>query len=459
MIKKLQRKFVFISTMSLLIVMVFVMGTVNIVNILQLNQRANEVLQMLSENDGEFPDMFLREDTMVEPPDEQMELPDGQVGLPDEQQMTPPEGQMTPPEGQMTPPDNQGREPGRNHNRQIPNHMSEETPFETRYFIIRTNELFDIMEIDTSHIAAISSTEAESYAIKAIEKGKESGFADVYKYLIKETNNGYVLVFVDCRTQLQTAFSFLLVSILISFASVLVVYILIWIFSKRAIRPVVESMEKQKQFITDAGHELKTPISIISANTEVLELTSGKNEWTQSIRHQTSRLSGLVKDLLTLSKMDEETYVTEWLPFSISAVAEETYNSFALLAESKNKQFTADIQPNLTFNGNESQLRQLISILCDNAVKYASDNGSIHLTLDQKGKTIFLCVKNTCASIPEGDMNRLFDRFYRPESSRSRETGGYGIGLSIAQAIVHSHKGKITVQKEADNVIGFHVIL
>ncbi len=437
MIKKLQRKFVFIATMSLLIVMVVVMGTINIINILQLNQQANEVLELLSENDGKFPDMFMKDNDMAEPPNDQ----------------------ITPPDEQMTPPEAQGRDLERNPKRRIPDHMSEETPFETRYFIVRTNELFDIMEIDTSHIAAISSTEAESYADTVLEKEKETGFADVYKYLIKETNNGYVLVFVDCRTQIQTAFSFLLISILISFASVLVVFILIWIFSKRAIRPVAESIEKQKQFITDAGHELKTPISIISANTDVLELTSGKNEWTQSIHHQTTRLSDLVKDLLTLSKMDEETYQPEWLPFSISNAAKEAYSSFALLAESKGKPFTAAITPGLMFNGDESQIRKLLNILCDNAVKYASEKGSIHLTLEQKGKNISLRIKNTCADIPEGDLNRLFDRFYRGEASRSRETGGYGIGLSIAQAIVHGHKGKISVQKEAEDIISFHVTL
>lgn len=444
MIKKLQRKFVFIATMSLLVVMTVVMSTVNIINILQINKQTNEVLQLLSENDGKFPDLSM------DPPNDQ------QLG-----KSTPGEPLLGEHsfENQQKKPDNEAGSFEKEPAPPLPDHMYAETPFETRYFIVRTNSQQQIVAIDISHIAAISSDDAQKYAQEALEKGKTTGYSDVYKYLIKDTDNGSVLVFMDCHSEIQTTLSFLLISIVISFSSVIVVFVLIWIFSKRAIRPVAESIEKQKQFITDAGHELKTPISVISASTEVLELTSGKNEWTESLRHQTTRLSGLVKDLLTLSKMDEDYYKPMWLPCPISSIAEETYDSFALLAESKEKQFTATITPNLMVNGDETQLRKLLSVLCDNAVKYSSENGQIHMHLEQKGKNIFFCVKNTCASIPEGNLNRLFDRFYRGDSSRSRETGGYGIGLSIAQAIVQAHKGKISIYEEANNILSFEILL
>lgn len=444
MIKKLQRKFVLIATLSLLIVMIVVLGTINTINIIQMNRQATEVLELLAANDGRFPD-----------------LPDSNKGpytlLHQEDSLMKPSSLDSKDLTSNTKEDshdlkNEPKKP-------LPDHMSPETPFETRYFIVRVSTDMQITDVDTSHIAAISSTEAQEYALTTLAGGKTTGFHKSYKYLIIENSDGYVLVFMDCHSKIQTVVSFLVSSILIAVASVFVVFVLIWIFSKRAIRPVAESIEKQKQFITDAGHELKTPISIISANTDVLEILSGQNQWTQSIHNQTTRLSDLVKDLLTLSRMDEDSYQPEWSVFSISDVVTEVYNSFALMAQSTNKTFTASIAQGLSLNGDQSQIRKLLSILCDNAVKYTPEKGDISLTLEPRGKGILLCIKNTSSVIPEGDLHRLFDRFYRGESSRSRETGGYGIGLSIAQAIVLSHKGKISAGREGDHSMVFTVLL
>lgn len=444
MIKKLQRKFVFIATLSLLIVMIVVLGTINTINILQMNKQASEVLELLAANDGRFPDL---PNSQKEPSMTLKQEGDSHENAPS---MPKEHGSNT---GSSS--HNSRNTPGK----PMPDHMSPETPFETRYFIVRVSKDLQITDVDTSHIAAITATEAEEYAFAAMISGKTTGFSKGYKFLIAENESGYVLVFIDCHSKIQTVVSFLIISIMIAVVSVFVVFVLIWFFSKRAIRPVAESIEKQKQFITDAGHELKTPISIISANTDVLELLSGQNQWTESIHHQTTRLSNLVKDLLTLSKMDEDSYQPEWSVFSISDVVTEVYNSFALVAQSANKAFTASIAQGLSLNGDPSQIQKLLNILCDNAVKYTPEKGEISLTLEPRGKGILLCIKNTSSVIPEGDLHRLFDRFYRGEASRSRETGGYGIGLSIAQAIVLSHKGKISACREGDHTMVFTVLL
>jgi len=253
--------------------------------------------------------------------------------------------------------------------------------------------------------------------------------------------------------------NFFLISCLVGFGSLVVVTVLVALFSRRAIKPMVENMERQKRFITDAGHEIKTPLAIISANTEVIEMLDGENEWTQSIRHQTKRLSELVQMLLKLAKMEGEVQremtVTE---FNISDAVIDVAEPFITLAKSKNKDLTLDVAEGLSFTGDESQIRELTSILTENAVKYAEENTEIKLTLARHGKETVLSVFNKGEPIAEESLPKLFDRFYREDSSRTRDTGGSGIGLSIAKAIVDSHKGRISA-KNTDGGILFTAVL
>ena len=259
---------------------------------------------------------------------------------------------------------------------------------------------------------------------------------------------------MDCRSDSATKNRFLLVSCAIGAAGYILVCLLIIIFSKRAIRPVVESFEKQKRFITDAGHEIKTPLAIISANTEVLEMVSEPNQWTVSIKNQITRLNGLLKELLSLAKMEEEKPALTMADFNISDAVYDAASPFTTLAETKGKKLTIDVANGLSYHGDEGAIRQLVSILTENAVKYADEDGEIieKLFISHNGKETDLEVSNTCKEPPQGDLTKLFDRFYRDDSSRSRskgeKKGGYGIGLSIAQAIVRSHKSKISCKAE-----------
>lgn len=409
MIKKLQRKFIMITMGSLALVMVILLGSINTVNLYQIDRKVNGALKILSENQGRFPTY------------RKGKLPVNDLHF--------------------------GFE------------MNEETPFETRYFVVKLSKDKSIREIDTSHIAAVSSDDAATYAKKILSSNKSNGYKDIYKYTIVSTPDGYMLVFMDCRSQIQMATLFLLTSCGVALITLLLVFILVSILSKKAINPIIENMEKQKQFITDAGHEIKTPLAIISANADVLELTVGKNEWISSTRNQIIRLDKLVKNLLTLSKMDEGNIKLVFTDFDLSDVVFKTTSPFETIAETQNKKLIMDINPGIKLHGDENSINQLISTLVDNAMKYSNEEGTIKVSLSSTKKGSKLEVYNTADEIDKENLDKLFDRFYRADSSRSRESGGYGIGLSIAKSIVQAHHGKISVKSDDGKSIYFTVLL
>ncbi len=392
MIKKLRKKFIAIAMISVIVVLTLIMGTVNIANYISINERSERTLEILEENNGEFPfDEFHRKEKRVEDKS-----------------------------------------------------LSAETPFETRYFTVTMLKDGTVSTINTGRIFAVSSNTAKEYAETLFNSNKTKGFIEHYKYILINNDSGYMYIFVDCERELSTFRSFLFASIGISFVGILLVFILVVIFSRIAVRPVAESYEKQKRFITDASHEIKTPLAIIDANTEVIEMINGENEWSESIRNQIKRLNALTEKMVFLSRMDEESYVMVMEEFSFSEAVSDTVEPFVTLANSKNKTLTTDIEENLTIKANEQSIRQLVSILLDNAVKYTNEGGNIEVRLFAKGKTKTLTVYNTVEEIQKGKLDFLFERFYRLDSSRNSETGGSGIGLSVAKAIAQSNNGRLT---------------
>ena len=222
---------------------------------------------------------------------------------------------------------------------------------------------------------------------------------------------------------------------------------------------VLESYEKQKRFITDAGHEIKTPVTIIDADAEVLAMDLGENEWLRDIQLQTKRLAALTKDLVFLSRMEEDRAPVAIIEFPISDLAEEMVRSFQALARTQEKTFTSRIKPMLSYKGDEKSLRQLLSILLDNALKYSEPGGTISLELGRQGKNLHLSVYNTCPVMEREHLAHLFDRFYRTDSSRNSQTGGYGLGLSIAAAITAAHRGRISASTEDGHSLRITVTL
>lgn len=221
------------------------------------------------------------------------------------------------------------------------------------------------------------------------------------------------------------------------------VLILVIIFSKIVLRPVAQSYEKQRQFITDAGHELKTPLTIIDANTEVIEMENGESQWTKSIRNQVERLTSMVGQFITLSKMEEKNENFHKTDISLNIILNESLEPFDAVFLSKNIKINTFSEKDIHISGDEKLLRQLFEILIDNAAKYASENSTFSISMKRKSRKNMLTFENESDTISEGNLDILFDRFYRTDASRNSATGGSGIGLSVAKSIVTLHGGTI----------------
>ena len=338
-------------------------------------------------------------------------------------------------------------------------HFSAETPFETRYFTVTEDSDGEITDCDLDRIAAVDESTAEEYAEEISKKADTTGFVGIYRYRVTDTDDEVKYVFLDCRRELSNFRTVFITTVSVSVLGLAAVFVLVVIFSRMVFRPVEESIQKQKRFITDASHELKTPLTIIDANTEVMEMENGESQWTKSIRKQIQRLSGLVQQLVTLSRLDEEKGLQNPAEFNLSEAVSESVESYEALAQTKEKNLELEIENNIFYVGDEKSIRQLSGILMDNAVKYSSDKGNIKLTLKRKGRKILLEVYNDAEKLPKGKLDVLFERFYRLDSSRNSGTGGSGIGLSVAKAIVLTHKGKITAENRNGNGLTVTVLL
>lgn len=437
MIRDLRKKFILVAMLSTLIVLTAIMGVVNISNYRSMLERADEMTTLLAENNGDFQENPMDNGTEPpEKPDDNTDAAENPAAQNGEEQQTPPEK----PDGDK-------------------NHFSVETPFETRYFIVTEDENGEITDCDLDRIAAVDEDTAEEYAEEVSTKSGSTGFEGIYRYRVAETEDGIKYVFLDCRREISNFRTVLVTTVSVSFLGLAAVFVLVVIFSRMVFRPVEESIQKQKRFITDASHELKTPLTIIDANTEVLEMESGESQWTKSTRKQIQRLSGLVQQLVTLTRLDEEKGLQDIAEFNLSEAVTESVQPYEALAQTKEKNLTLEIENDLSYVGSEKSIRQLAGILMDNAVKYSSEKGNITLTLKKKGKKIFLEVYNDAENLPEGKLDILFERFYRLDSSRNSGTGGSGIGLSVAKAIVQAHKGKITAENKNGRGLTITVVL
>lgn len=322
---------------------------------------------------------------------------------------------------------------------------SPELEYETRYFTVTFNKLSgNLVSVNTGKIAAVDSSSAIEYAEKVLAKSNTKGFVDDYRYLVYESEMETTVVFLDCARNLSTLKTVITASLGISFAGLVMVLILLIFLSGRIVKPFWENYEKQRRFITDAGHDLKTPLTVIGADAEVLEMDIGENEWITDIRNQVARLTDMTNSLIVLSKMEEPEPQYQMIDFPLSDIVEEVLEEYRSLAKTHEKNLSGSIQPMISLNGDEKSIRRLLSVLLDNAMKYSDEHGTIALTLEQQRGTIRLTVFNTCPYMPKESLPHLFDRFYRTDESRNSQTGGYGLGLSIAAAIVTAHKGKIS---------------
>lgn len=495
MLKKLRRKFIAIAMLSVSIVLIAIVGTINIANYISTNEALDARLKLIAGNGGTFPDLLEQKNMGVEG------NKTDSINNGTSTRKEPPSGKtdVQPPED-MNPADlneNDLKDNGLKENDLKRHGISPESQFDTRYFTVTINSNGEVENIDTSKIASVSSENAAEYAKKLWKSGKKgdgkSGFAESCKYLTVDEDSSTMYIFLSCQREISTIRAYILASAGISVFGLVVVFIMIYFFSGKILKPVSESYEKQKRFITDASHEIKTPLTIIDANTEVIEMIEGENEWTSSTRKQVARLTSLTEKLVFLSRMDEEATKLEMLEFSLSDAILDTAEPFKTVARTKGKKLTIDVTNGILYTGDEKTIRQLISILLDNAMKYSGcssasfEKGNINKTnlnkttktqndcvttinqapeieisLKTSGKSRIITVWNTVdetANIKKGRQDILFERFYRTDTSHNSKTGGFGIGLSAAYAIVKAHKGKITAESKDGRSIKFTIVL
>ena len=286
--------------------------------------------------------------------------------------------------------------------------------------------------------------------IEAIKVGKTSGFIGSYRFLKVESNVGNLILFLNCQRELDSFESFLKNSILISFVVIVSVLILVILVSKKVIAPIQETYIKQKQFITGASHELKTPLAIISSNADVLEMEHGDSKWTNNIHNQVERLSSLVNSLVVFSRMEEKDSV-ERAQFNLTEALKSRIEDFNELANFQKKYIVTDIDSALNYYGEKDAIVQLMDILLENAIKYAPEDSDILVYLKKNRKNAILKVSNK-ADVKKGDLSKVFDRFYRLDESRNSTIKGYGIGLSMAQLIAEKHRETIRAYSPEDGV-------
>lgn len=416
MIRKLQRKFIMISGLAVIIVMVCVLFPVNLINRIRVGNELKSTIRFIMDSGGDFSRMHETE----------TESGAGFNGI-----------------GDLI-----GR--GRSLN------LTPESKYQLRYFTVTIQEDGNVSDVSLSHIAAVDEKTAVRLSRYAMKSFPDSGFisagSNSYFYYRKEADGGGRMIgFLECTREADSLQIFAYISIGFGLLLIAVFLVVIAFLSKKAMQPYIDNIESQREFITNAGHELKTPLAIIQANTEALELYTGESKWTRNIRAQTVRLSGLMQNLLTLSRMDEDSLNLEKKAFALYPLAGEVWENFAEPAAGRNLSFRIidEEKEEARVLANRESIAQLLSILYDNAVKYTPRGGEIEVRICSAADSVRLIQSNTVSGM-EGakeiaeDPNRLFERFYRTDSDRSRKKGGYGIGLSAARAIAAANSGAIS---------------
>lgn len=406
MIYRLRRKLIWISGLSVVGVFLLIFAAICAVGAHRLNQAMDLLTDRIAANGGAFPQV-----------DEQHPLPEGA----------------------------------------LPDFITEETSFSVRFFTVRFDPSGEAVSEDVASVASVAPETARAYGEQAVRRGAERGWIDGYRYRIYDTGEGTAVVFVDGKMNCAVFRMTLFTAGAVLLCSLLAILLLIFLLSRRAVRPVAESYERQKQFVTDAGHELKTPLTLILADLDILETEVGKREWLEDIRSEGERMRALVEELVTLSRMDEEGAEFPRAPFSLSDAVADTVSEFQPLGAARGVPVLASIAPGVQYCGDEGAIRRVVAILLDNGVKYCDAGGSVRLKLTCRRHPT-LWVENDCAEVEHLELDRLFDRFYRSDRART-SPGGFGIGLSIAKAIVQRHRGEVRACRGEGGRIVFRVVL
>ncbi|MBQ6314879.1 MAG: HAMP domain-containing histidine kinase [Mogibacterium sp.] len=443
MINRLKKKFIVLAMASLIALLAVIVAGMNIINYNAVVSEADETLEMLSSNKGRMPKFFndgwdnRLQDIYGEDPSASYD--DIEAGTGD-----------------------YGSKPGGGygHDGFAPKGFSRDEAEETRFFTVLLDSDDSVITVNTDRIYAVDENEAEEYAAEAVASGNTCGFIDDYRYCVKDESDYTRITFMDCGRLLGSFRKFLYASIIMSVIGLAAVFVIICYFAGRIVRPVAESYEKQKRFITDAGHEIKTPLTIIKANIDLMKmdiddaaeeesadvnaLAGTLNESLDDITGQVDRLTTLTNDLVYLSRMEEGSGSLTMTEVPVSDIVSETAGSFEPVAVERKKTISSEIEPMISMQGSTKELEKLVSILMENALKYSPEGDNIGVTLRKEGKNVVLEVRNkSMTPLSDEDLAHVFERFYRTDKSRNSAAGGHGIGLSMASAITAAHGGKI----------------
>ena len=408
MIYHLQKKFIKICILSFLLVFIFIFSTIFSFVYTQTVNESDQIADLIMENDEKFPAIS-----------ENFAIPANAAFM--------------------------------------PNSIGKETPFTTRFFIVRFNKFGDCIATNLSSIASISDAEAKEYGYKALTENKERGWVHMYRYKTVKSEYGSSIIFINNNSFRNTLKLIMTAAFFILLLGGSVFITIVILLSKRAVKPVAESYEKQKQFITNANHELKTPLTLMLTNLDIVESEIGKNEWIEDIRFEGRKMEELIKKMVYLARMDEEATELPKSPFNLSEMMQEMTDVFEPLATQKHLSLITEIPPNIFYPGNDTSIRQLISVLLENAIKYCDTSGIIHIVLTGGPHPSFY-VENHYSAVASLNLESLFDRFYRADKARTSGSG-FGVGLSIAKSIVEKHNGKIQAQNINNTQIRFYVKL
>ena len=411
MFRKLKIRFILLASAAIVCILLTMIAVLNSVRFLQTNGEIQAVLNILSANNGDFPSV---EETAESLQNDRITI---------------------------------------------------DTIYQYRYFSVVYKEDKTLYSTNLDHLSNLSKEQALSYANKVIKDSRSSGVFKVgsqfYSYQITQDSKTkrYLLVVLDSTNYLESRNDFFWLSIQLCFYSFIFFVLVVSGFSNFAIRPYIKNYENQKRFITNAGHELKTPLAIISANTELQELMTGENEWTESTKDQVKRLSNLINQMVVLARLEEQPDVT-LVDVNFSEVVKKVAGNFKSVIDKAGKKYEIKLQEDIHVKATEDELYELVSILIDNACKYCDEDGQIFVTLTKakRGKRARLTVANSYADGKNVDYSRFFDRFYREDESHNQKQPGYGIGLSMAESLVRIFKGRIWVSYKK-GLIGFTVLL